>query len=65
MVYSFFFFYLPQAIKCRLADLKVPEGDWSPEAVVWVKEAVLGSEDCKMKVTYCYVRNIKFSAQLS
>uniref|UniRef100_A0A4W6D2F8 Tudor domain containing 7 a n=1 Tax=Lates calcarifer TaxID=8187 RepID=A0A4W6D2F8_LATCA len=40
----------PQAIKCRLADLKVPEGDWSPEAVVWVKEAVLGSEDCKMKI---------------
>ncbi|GAA6232649.1 tudor domain-containing protein 7A-like [Lates japonicus] len=40
----------PQAIKCRLADLKIPEGDWSPEAVVWVKEAVLGSEDCKMKI---------------
>ncbi|XP_070775926.1 tudor domain-containing protein 7A [Enoplosus armatus] len=40
----------PQAIKCRLADVTVPEGDWSPDAVLWVKEAVLGSEDCKMKI---------------
>ncbi|CAK6976620.1 tudor domain-containing protein 7A [Scomber scombrus] len=40
----------PQAIKCRLADLTVPEGDWCPEAVLWVKEAVLGAEDCKMKI---------------
>nr|XP_019940044.1 PREDICTED: tudor domain-containing protein 7A-like [Paralichthys olivaceus]XP_019940045.1 PREDICTED: tudor domain-containing protein 7A-like [Paralichthys olivaceus]XP_019940046.1 PREDICTED: tudor domain-containing protein 7A-like [Paralichthys olivaceus] len=40
----------PQAIKCRLADLKVPEGDWSPEAVQWIKEAVMSSEDCKMKI---------------
>ncbi|XP_056227991.1 tudor domain-containing protein 7A [Seriola aureovittata] len=40
----------PQAIKCHLADLKFPEGDWSPEAVLWVKEAVLGSQDCKMKI---------------
>uniref|UniRef100_A0A8D3C0P2 Tudor domain containing 7 a n=1 Tax=Scophthalmus maximus TaxID=52904 RepID=A0A8D3C0P2_SCOMX len=40
----------PQAIKCRLADLKVPEGDWSPEAVLWMKEAVMGSADCKMKI---------------
>ncbi|XP_035515275.1 tudor domain-containing protein 7A [Morone saxatilis] len=40
----------PQAIKCRLADLTVPEGDWRPEAVLWVKEAVLGSEDCKMRI---------------
>ncbi|XP_040892353.1 tudor domain-containing protein 7A [Toxotes jaculatrix] len=40
----------PQAIKCCLADLKIPEGDWSPEAVLWVKETVLGSEDCKMKI---------------
>uniref|UniRef100_A0A671USQ7 Tudor domain containing 7 a n=1 Tax=Sparus aurata TaxID=8175 RepID=A0A671USQ7_SPAAU len=42
----------PQATKCRLADLAVPQGDWSPEAVLWVKEVVLRSEDCKMKVTY-------------
>uniref|UniRef100_A0A8C3GCX2 Tudor domain containing 7 a n=1 Tax=Cyclopterus lumpus TaxID=8103 RepID=A0A8C3GCX2_CYCLU len=39
----------PLAIKCRLADVTVPEGDWSPEAVLWLKKAVLGSEDCKMK----------------
>uniref|UniRef100_A0A7N8YFX3 Tudor domain containing 7 a n=1 Tax=Mastacembelus armatus TaxID=205130 RepID=A0A7N8YFX3_9TELE len=39
----------PQAIKCRLADLTIPEGEWSPEAVLWVKQAVQGSEDCKMK----------------
>ncbi|KAM9856959.1 tudor domain-containing protein 7A [Aulostomus maculatus] len=40
----------PQAIRCRLADLTVPEGDWSPEAVLWVKETVLASHDCKMKI---------------
>uniref|UniRef100_A0A671UTE3 Tudor domain containing 7 a n=1 Tax=Sparus aurata TaxID=8175 RepID=A0A671UTE3_SPAAU len=40
----------PQATKCRLADLAVPQGDWSPEAVLWVKEVVLRSEDCKMKI---------------
>ncbi|XP_027139011.1 tudor domain-containing protein 7A isoform X1 [Larimichthys crocea] len=40
----------PQAIKCRLADVTVPEGDWSPEAVLWVKEAILGTEDCRMKI---------------
>ncbi|XP_068583840.1 tudor domain-containing protein 7A isoform X2 [Cebidichthys violaceus] len=40
----------PLAIKCRLADVAVPERDWSPEVVLWVKEAVLGSEDCKMKI---------------
>ncbi|XP_034386971.1 tudor domain-containing protein 7A isoform X2 [Cyclopterus lumpus] len=40
----------PLAIKCRLADVTVPEGDWSPEAVLWLKKAVLGSEDCKMKI---------------
>uniref|UniRef100_A0A3P8S344 Tudor domain containing 7 a n=1 Tax=Amphiprion percula TaxID=161767 RepID=A0A3P8S344_AMPPE len=42
----------PQAIKCRLAELTVPEGDWSQEAVLWLKEATLGSEDCKMKVIH-------------
>uniref|UniRef100_A0A8C9XVT4 Tudor domain containing 7 a n=1 Tax=Sander lucioperca TaxID=283035 RepID=A0A8C9XVT4_SANLU len=52
----------PLAIKCRLADVTVPEGDWSPEAVLWVKEAVLGSEDCKMKVTYCNITN-KYSTK--
>ncbi|XP_060942293.1 tudor domain-containing protein 7A [Limanda limanda] len=41
----------PQAIKCRLADLKVPEGEWSPQAVQWMEVAVMSSEDCKMKIT--------------
>ncbi|XP_069022837.1 LOW QUALITY PROTEIN: tudor domain-containing protein 7A-like [Embiotoca jacksoni] len=40
----------PQAVKCRLADVTVPEGDWSPEALMWVKEAVGSSEDCKIKI---------------
>uniref|UniRef100_A0A3Q3J6R4 Tudor domain-containing protein 7B n=2 Tax=Monopterus albus TaxID=43700 RepID=A0A3Q3J6R4_MONAL len=39
----------PQAIKCRLADVTIPKGDWSPEAVM-LKEVLLGSEDCKMKI---------------
>ncbi|XP_040041372.2 tudor domain-containing protein 7A isoform X1 [Gasterosteus aculeatus] len=41
----------PQAIKCRLANVTVPEGGWSPEAVLWVKEAVMGSKDCKMRIS--------------
>ncbi|XP_053275075.1 tudor domain-containing protein 7A [Pleuronectes platessa] len=41
----------PQAIRCRLADLKVPEGEWSPQAVQWMEEAVMSSKDCKMKIT--------------
>ncbi|XP_026214692.1 tudor domain-containing protein 7A isoform X2 [Anabas testudineus] len=45
-----FAFIPPQAIRCRLADLLIPQGDWSPDAVQWVKEAVLGSEDCNMKI---------------
>ncbi|KAM6939531.1 tudor domain-containing protein 7A [Xenentodon cancila] len=38
----------PQAIKCRLAD--VTDGEWSHEAVVCVKQAVLEAGDCKMKI---------------
>ncbi|KAF3687443.1 Tudor domain-containing protein 7B [Channa argus] len=40
----------PQAIKCRLAELPIPEEDWSPDAVLWVKETVLGVEDCRIKI---------------
>ncbi|XP_054636012.1 tudor domain-containing protein 7A [Dunckerocampus dactyliophorus] len=40
----------PQAIKCRLADVTLPEGDWSLDAVLWLKNAVLGVKDCKMKI---------------
>lgn len=42
-----------QATKCRLAELPVPEGDWTPDAVQMVKEALLDSENCKMKVIFC------------
>ncbi|XP_017281104.1 tudor domain-containing protein 7A [Kryptolebias marmoratus] len=40
----------PQAIKCQLADVAVPEGGWSHKAVLWLTEKVLGTEDCKMKI---------------
>ncbi|XP_072239886.1 tudor domain-containing protein 7A [Leuresthes tenuis] len=40
----------PQANKCRLAELTVPGGDWSHEAILWLKEVVLGADACKMKV---------------
>ncbi|XP_077381543.1 tudor domain-containing protein 7A [Festucalex cinctus] len=40
----------PQAIRCRLADVTIPEGEWSPHVVLWLKNAVLGVEDCKMKI---------------
>ncbi|XP_077427664.1 tudor domain-containing protein 7A isoform X2 [Vanacampus margaritifer] len=40
----------PQAITCRLADVTIPEGEWSAHVVLWLKNAVLGVEDCKMKI---------------
>uniref|UniRef100_A0A3B3ZE17 Tudor domain containing 7 n=1 Tax=Periophthalmus magnuspinnatus TaxID=409849 RepID=A0A3B3ZE17_9GOBI len=43
----------PQAIRCRLEDVQVPEGGWSPEAVKWVKKVVLGAEAAKMTVRWC------------
>ncbi|KAM9314809.1 tudor domain-containing protein 7A-like [Pholidichthys leucotaenia] len=45
-----FTFIPPQAVKCRLADIAVPEGGWSPEAILWLKEVVLGSKMCTMKI---------------
>ncbi|XP_038854972.1 tudor domain-containing protein 7A-like [Salvelinus namaycush] len=39
----------PQAIKCCLAELEV--GVWSPEAVLWLRGAVLNSMDCSMKIS--------------
>uniref|UniRef100_A0A3P8W449 Tudor domain containing 7 a n=1 Tax=Cynoglossus semilaevis TaxID=244447 RepID=A0A3P8W449_CYNSE len=51
----------PQAIKCQLVDLKVPEGDWSPEVVMWVKDAVLGCKDyCTIKI--CVLTMTLFSS---
>ncbi|KAG7458919.1 hypothetical protein MATL_G00225740 [Megalops atlanticus] len=40
----------PQAIKCCLADLSVSVGSWTPDAVMWLRDAVLNSTDCSMKV---------------
>lgn len=47
--------------KCRLAELKVPEGRWSPEAVLLVKKAVLGAEDSKILVTFYDVSTVRAS----
>ncbi|XP_076026879.1 tudor domain-containing protein 7B [Genypterus blacodes] len=40
----------PQAMKCCLADLTVSIGSWTPDAVQWLRERVLNSTDCSMKV---------------
>uniref|UniRef100_A0A1A7Z067 Tudor domain-containing protein 7 n=1 Tax=Iconisemion striatum TaxID=60296 RepID=A0A1A7Z067_9TELE len=41
----------PQAVKCCLADLAVSVGSWTPEVVQWLREKVLNTTDCSMKVT--------------
>ncbi|MBN3306155.1 TRD7B protein, partial [Amia calva] len=41
----------PQAIKCCLADLSISVGSWTPEAVLWLRDTVLNSTDCSMKVS--------------
>ncbi|XP_047241695.1 tudor domain-containing protein 7B isoform X1 [Girardinichthys multiradiatus] len=43
-------FIPPQAVKCCLADLAVSVGSWSPDAVQWLREKVLNTSDCSMKV---------------
>ncbi|XP_029310313.1 tudor domain-containing protein 7B [Cottoperca gobio] len=40
----------PQAAKCCLADLAVSVGSWTPDAVQWLREKVLNTTDCSMKV---------------
>uniref|UniRef100_A0A7N6ACG5 Tudor domain-containing protein 7B n=1 Tax=Anabas testudineus TaxID=64144 RepID=A0A7N6ACG5_ANATE len=40
----------PQAVKCCLADLAVIVGSWTPDAVQWLRDKVLGTTDCSMKV---------------
>uniref|UniRef100_A0AAQ5ZXM5 Tudor domain-containing protein 7B-like n=1 Tax=Amphiprion ocellaris TaxID=80972 RepID=A0AAQ5ZXM5_AMPOC len=40
----------PQAVKCCLADLAVSIGSWNPDAVQWLREKVLNTTDCSMKV---------------
>uniref|UniRef100_A0A674PSA5 Tudor domain containing 7 b n=1 Tax=Takifugu rubripes TaxID=31033 RepID=A0A674PSA5_TAKRU len=40
----------PQAVKCCLADLAVSVGSWTPEAVQWLRDKVLNTTDCSIKV---------------
>ncbi|XP_028998403.1 tudor domain-containing protein 7B isoform X2 [Betta splendens] len=40
----------PQAVKCCLADLALSVGSWTPDAVQWLREKVLSTTDCSMKV---------------
>ncbi|KAL0970034.1 hypothetical protein UPYG_G00236210 [Umbra pygmaea] len=41
----------PQAVKCCLADLPVSGvGSWTPDAVQWLREAVLNSTESSMKI---------------
>ncbi|CAJ1086744.1 tudor domain-containing protein 7B [Xyrichtys novacula] len=40
----------PQAVKCYLADLAVSVGSWTPDAIQWLREKVLNTTDCSMKV---------------
>ncbi|XP_019718762.1 tudor domain-containing protein 7B [Hippocampus comes] len=40
----------PQAVKCCLADLLVSVGSWTPDSVQWLREKVLNTTDCSMKV---------------
>ncbi|XP_076023389.1 tudor domain-containing protein 7A isoform X2 [Genypterus blacodes] len=46
-----FYVVPPQAVRCRLAELTGPEGDWNPKIILWLKETVLGSVDCKIKIS--------------
>uniref|UniRef100_A0A8C6LET7 Tropomodulin 1 n=1 Tax=Nothobranchius furzeri TaxID=105023 RepID=A0A8C6LET7_NOTFU len=40
----------PQAIKCQLAGLAVPEGCLSYKAVLWLKKRLLDVQNCKIKI---------------
>uniref|UniRef100_A0A8C9W6L9 Tudor domain containing 7 a n=1 Tax=Scleropages formosus TaxID=113540 RepID=A0A8C9W6L9_SCLFO len=40
----------PQAVKCCLADLPVKVGSWTPDAVLRLRDAVLGSTECSVKI---------------
>uniref|UniRef100_A0A8C4DJF3 Tudor domain-containing protein 7B n=1 Tax=Dicentrarchus labrax TaxID=13489 RepID=A0A8C4DJF3_DICLA len=46
----------PQAVKCCLADLAVSVGSWTPDAVQWLREKVLNTTDCSMKVN-CHLKS--------
>ncbi|RLW00001.1 hypothetical protein DV515_00009238 [Chloebia gouldiae] len=40
----------PQALKCCLADLPPNTGMWTPDAVLWLRDAVINSPEFSMKV---------------
>ncbi|KFP22668.1 Tudor domain-containing protein 7, partial [Egretta garzetta] len=40
----------PQAIKCCLADLPPNTGMWTPDAVLWLRDAVMNCPEFSMKV---------------
>ncbi|XP_048827345.1 tudor domain-containing protein 7B-like isoform X1 [Brienomyrus brachyistius] len=40
----------PQALKCSLAGLPLEVGSWTPDAVLWLRDAVLGSTECSIKI---------------
>ncbi|NWV70505.1 TDRD7 protein, partial [Malurus elegans] len=40
----------PQAIKCCLADLPPNTGMWTPDAVLWLRDAVMNCSEFSMKV---------------
>ncbi|XP_032418048.1 tudor domain-containing protein 7A [Xiphophorus hellerii] len=41
----------PQAVKCRLADLAVPEEGWSQEPFLLLNETLLSAKELKMKIS--------------
>ncbi|KAM8881497.1 tudor domain-containing protein 7B isoform 1-T1 [Synchiropus picturatus] len=41
----------PQAVKCCLEDVTVGVGSWTPESVQWLREKVLHTSDCSLKVS--------------
>ncbi|KAJ8262554.1 hypothetical protein GJAV_G00167730 [Gymnothorax javanicus] len=40
----------PQAVRCRLADVPLDVGFWTADAVQRLRDAVLGSAECSMKI---------------
>ncbi|NXH18314.1 TDRD7 protein, partial [Bucco capensis] len=40
----------PQAVKCCLADLPPNTGMWTPDAVLWLRDAVINSPEFSMKL---------------
>ncbi|TNM93537.1 hypothetical protein fugu_001713 [Takifugu bimaculatus] len=43
-------YFHSQAVKCCLTDLAVSVGSWTPEAVQWLRDKVLNTTDCSIKV---------------